>query len=288
MTRSMTAYARVLSEEVSGLSWVCEIHSVNRKVLDLHMHLSKELLFLDIELRKMLSGAVQRGQVNVKLYFRNSGRGQTSLPLLKELKKEWLKVSKDLGYDAGGVDLSFLLEQAGRVSLEDSLGPKIQREIKNTLKKALDSFIKMKETEGKALAADIKKRLKTLFTLVAKIEKQAVSGPAKYREKLIEKLSSILRAVEEDERILREVALFAEKVDVTEEIIRLRSHIEQTDGLFQSKEKSIGRTLDFLTQEMLREINTIASKSHDLAITKMAVEGKAELEKIREQVQNIE
>jgi len=288
MTRSMTAYARVLSEEVGGLSWVCEIHSVNRKVLDLHLHLSKELLFLDIELRKMLSSAVHRGQINVKIHFRNGTRGQATLPLLKKLKKEWIAISKELGFDTAQVDLPFLLEQAGRISLEDSLGPKVQSEIKNTLKRALDTFIKMKEAEGKALAEDIKKRLKILLDLTSKIEKQAESGPAKYREKLIEKLSDLLRSAEEDERVLKEVALFAEKIDVTEELIRLRSHIKQIEDLFQAREKSIGRTLDFLTQEMLREINTIASKSQDLSITKMAVEGKAELEKIREQVQNIE
>ena len=288
MTRSMTAYARITSDEVSGFSWVCEIHSVNRKSLDLHLHLSKELLFLDLELRKMITDAVKRGQVNVRLHFRNSGRGTHSLELLKKLKKEWMKMAKDLAFDPEEIDLTFLLDQAGRLSLEDVIGPKVQKAIKATLKTALEAFVKMKVTEGKALTTDIAKHLKVLMSLTNQIEKTAAAVPEKYKEKLISKLSSLIEGVEQDERVLREIALIGEKMDITEEVIRLRSHIDQVKGLLRSQEVSVGRTLDFLTQEMLREINTIASKSHDLEVTKLAVEGKGELEKIREQVQNIE
>lgn len=288
MTRSMTAYSRATSDEVEGLIWVVEIHAVNRKMLDIHMHVSRELLFLEIDLRKMVAKEVQRGQVTVKIQYKKSRNTQAALPLLKKLKTHWEKMAKSLGFSKSEIDLTFLLEQMDRVSLEEELGTKIRATLEKTLQGALTIFIKMKETEGKALALDVTKRLKTLSTTVGAIEKQSAKAPEKYRKKLILRLKELLEDAARDERVLREVALFAEKADITEEITRLKSHVAQTNALFKSKEKSIGRTLDFLTQEMLREINTIASKSPDLAITQKAVECKAELEKIREQVQNIE
>lgn len=284
----MTAYSRSQSKEIQGLSWVLELSSVNRKTLDLNFYLSKELLFLEMDLRKLISELVKRGQVTIRLHVKHSQEGSVPLPLLKKLKGQWEELSEKLGYDPKAIDLSFLLEQAGKVSIEESLGPKIQKEIKATVKRGLDAFIEMKEVEGKALASDIKKRLKTLVSKLSVIEKQVAQRPEKYREKLLEKLSDLLQNAREDERLLKEVALFAEKIDITEEIVRLRSHFQQMESLLESSEISIGRTLDFLTQEMLREVNTIASKSQALEVTKKAVEAKAELEKIREQVQNIE
>jgi uncharacterized protein (TIGR00255 family) len=284
----MTAYARINSDEVSGLSWVCEIHSVNQKPLQLHLHLSKELLFLDLELRKMITDSVKRGQVNVRLHLKNSVRGIHSLDFLKKLKKEWGKVAKELAFDPEDIDLTFLLDQAGRFSLENVIGPRVQKSIKATLKKALELFVKMKLTEGKALTADLAKHLKAMMNLTDQVEKTAAAIPENYKKKLVAKLALLIEGAEQDERVLREIALIGEKMDVTEEVVRLRSHINQMKGLLSSKEVSIGRTLDFLTQEMLREINTIGSKSHDLEITKLVVEGKGEMEKIREQVQNIE
>jgi uncharacterized protein (TIGR00255 family) len=171
---------------------------------------------------------------------------------------------------------------------EETISTKAQNQLKKTVKEALDSLLKMKGVEGKALASDIAQRLKSLLGLITKIEIQGQSAPKEYREKLLARLFALFEEAKEDERVLREIALFADKADISEEITRLRSHIEQTKDLLSSKEPSIGRTLDFLTQEMLRESNTIASKSADLKITQLAIALKSEIEKIREQVHNIE
>lgn len=284
----MTAYARVTSEEFSGLSWVCEIHSVNRKILNLNLNLPKEILFLDLELRKMIAKVVNRGQVSVRLHFCTSRKGIHSVELLKKLKKEWMKIAQDLDMDLAEINLSFLLGQAGQLFTDKLVGTKIQKAIKLTVSEALETFMKMKKTEGKFLANDIQKRLKKMKTLSKKIESMGGEASKKYKDKLLTNLSSVLENVDKDERIFREVALIGEKMDITEEIIRLQSHIDQSENLLKSNSDSIGKTFDFLVQEMHREINTISSKSHDLEMTKVTIEAKAELEKIREQVQNIE
>ncbi len=287
MTRSMTGYSRATSSEIDGLSWSVEIHSVNRKALDVHMHLSRELLSLDQELRKMITQVVHRGQVTVRISINKGKQTASSSVLLKKLKTEWEKTAKALGFSREEITLSFLLEQMDRVSI-DEFSPKVQTELKKTVKKALDDFVKMKEIEGRALAADILKRIKTLSSNIQAIEKLSAKTPEKLRKKLLERLENLLEDAAQDERVFREIALFAERADVTEEITRLKSHFSQVAEVFKSKEKSVGRTLEFLTQEILREINTIASKSAELAITQMAIASKAELEKIREQVHNIE
>lgn len=288
MTRSMTAYAQSSSKIIDELSWTIEIHSVNRKMLDIHLHLPRELIFMDMVFRKILAKQLHRGQVNVRFHPRKGGKDPFATPTLKKLKDHWEKVAKDLRMPKGEITLSFLLDQMDRTEIDQEISTKAQIELKNTLEKALQSFLKMRETEGKALAADIIKRLTTIKTTLSSIEKIAIKTPQHRKKVLLERLQNLMEEAINDERILREVAIFAEKADIAEEITRLNSHIKQMRDFFQSKEKSIGRTLDFLTQEMLREINTITSKSSDLAITKKAITIKAELEKIREQVQNIE
>lgn len=287
MTRSMTAYGRATSAEIEGYCWNVEIHSVNRRHLDMHIHLPRDLLFLDVSLRKELAKHLERGQVSLKISPRKSKQG-ADVSSLKKLKKNWEKIAKELGYGKEAIPLSFLLNQQEGHALEGLSEKKIGTEIKATLLVALKDFLKMKEIEGRALALDCKQRLATLKELLKKIEKGAENSPEKYQKRLVEKVEALLEKPLEDERVLKEVAFYAEKSDITEEITRMSSHIQQANTLFSGKTKSIGRTLDFLIQEMLREVNTIASKSHELVITKAAVEAKAELEKIREQVQNIE
>lgn len=288
MARSMTAYARAKSAEISGLSWTVEIHTVNRKMLDIHMQLGRELLFLDLEFRKVIAEKIHRGQVSVKIFLAKNKKSTTSLPLLKKLKTEFHKIAKELQLSTKEITLPFLINQFEHLSLEEELGPKVPTELKKTLKHALADLIKMKEAEGKTLVADLLKRIKTLSTYVKAMEKESEKSPENYRQKLVDKLGQIFPEAQGDERILKEIALFAEKVDITEEIIRMKSHLEQISDLLKSKEESIGRTLDFIIQEMLREVNTIASKTDLLTVTKRTISSKAELEKIREQVQNIE
>jgi len=284
----MTGYAQAKSKELDGLTWTVELHSVNRKVLDIHSHLSRELLSLDMEIRKAITKVVHRGKVSVKLHCVKAKDALVSLPRLKKLKSEYTKTAKELKLSTEEITLPFLLQQMERSSIEEEISPKTAAELKKTLEKALNGLIKMKETEGKALAVDVTKRLKKLIANLAFIEKESDKSPENYREKLSSRLKDLFEEAEADERILREIALFSEKVDVTEEITRLKSHFKQMEDLLVSKENSIGRTLDFLNQEMLREINTIGSKTAILSVTKKVIDSKAELEKIREQVQNIE
>jgi len=287
MTRSMTAYSRATSSDVEGLIWNVEIHSINRKTLDINLFLPRELLFLDVEIRKLIGGSLQRGQVTVKVSLDKRKEITAPVPLLKKLKTNWEKTVKELGFPKEQITLNFLLSQMEQATL-GNLGTKVQVELKKTIGNALEGLIKMKQTEGKALAADIIKRAKLLKENVAAMAKLSANAPEAYREKLLKRLETLLKEPLEDERVLREVALFAEKADITEEITRLKSHLAQLTDLIKSKTESIGRTLDFLIQEILREINTVSSKSPELALTQLAVGSKAELEKIREQVQNIE
>lgn len=280
----MTAYAKARSQGAAATVWTVELHSVNRKGLDISVNSPPSLLSLDIEMRKIIGKSIHRGKVSVKISYSRENEEAFALKGLKKSKSKFTKIANELSLSTDEITLPFLLKQSHLE--EENFSAKEAQQLKKTLNDALVSLIKMKETEGKAMGADIAKRLKTLSSLIDAIEKESVSGVRTYREKLAQKLTEILERALDDERILREVALFAEKADISEEITRFRSHIDQ----FQSKgkEDTVGKTLEFLTQEMLREINTISAKSQALSIVEKAIAVKAELEKIREQVQNIE
>lgn len=292
MIKSMTAYGRATKSTSIG-QWVLELHCVNRRMLDISMHLSKELLRFDIEIRKWVSALVSRGQVTVRVYLLQEAAMITqSSSSLKEMKSAWEKIAVELGYDPKDcVSLSFLANQLSSYPTQSSIED--EQEILNVLKhlfqEASVQVLKMKETEGKALAEDIRNRLKIMEESFRLIGALAPDAAERYRNKLQERIQEVCTSGAEcDERILREVAIYAERLDITEELTRLHSHLEQFRSLLDSDEKSVGRTLDFLTQEMNREINTIASKSAETEISRLVVMCKSELEKIREQTQNIE
>lgn len=295
MIKSMTAYCRASATSPLG-RFVIEIHSVNRKVLDMSLHLPKELLCFDMEMRKWLAGSLERGQVTLRLTFQSEGVGEkllsSQLTQLKNLKGSWEKICRELNYDPQQmIDLPFLVNQLQQMPMGES--KEDQEAIRSSLKKAIQEALKdlmfMKETEGKALAADMEKRLKIMEENIAAIESKKEMPLVHYQKKMMEKLKDISGLTTEvEERVAREVVLLAEKMDVTEEIVRLRAHIAQFRRHLHAPEKAVGRTLDFLTQEMHREINTLGSKSSDSEISLGVVRIKSELDKIREQVQNIE
>jgi uncharacterized protein (TIGR00255 family) len=279
--KSMTGYA-----SATAGPFLIEIHSVNRKGLDLGIGLPRELLAYDVEIRKWLGEELARGQVTVRVSHAEGVKGAPDLSRLKKLKQGWEKVAESLGYQKKDIALSFLINQLVDIREE----PKGTRQfLQAGVKKALHLLTAMKKREGAALLVDIVKRVKMLEARVKQLEGKAGKTVSKYREKLRERiLEATGLDMKGDERMFKEVALFAEKVDVTEELTRLRSHFKQFYALLKSDEKSIGRTLDFLTQEINREINTLGSKALDAEISAVVVEMKSELEKIREQVQNIE
>ena len=295
MIKSMTAYGRA---SVSAVQWrfVIEIHSVNRKMLDMSLYLPKDLLRFDIEIRKWLSQYLERGQITLRLTLQSEGGSNKLFSnysiQLKTLKEGWNKVASELGYDPEKmIDLSFLVSQLQMLPSFESKEDEetLKASLKAAVEVALQELMVMKETEGKTLALDIQKRLKLIEENIAAIELKKEFPLIHYRKKLIDRLKEVghLHA-EAEERIIREVALLAEKMDVTEELVRLRTHIEQFRQHLSLHEKAVGRTLDFLTQEMHREINTLGSKSADSEISLYVVKIKSELDKIREQVQNIE
>lgn len=290
MIRSMTAYGRAQCQTPSG-RWMIEIHSVNRKMLDIHVNLPKELLSLDLDVRKWIGEEIHRGQVTIRVYL-ESDKTAASIKTLKILKKRWDAIAEALGYEAKAmVDLPFLLEKLETQAPEDE-EKSLKADLKKAIHLALKPYSEMKKREGEALAKDVRKRLNTIRRELKKIEKIAPQLKKRYQAKLQERLSGFFAHQSEErqveERLLREIVIYAEKVDGSEEITRLYSHMDQMEEMLLSKTESVGRALDFLMQEMGREIGTLTAKSGDHEISKLAVVIKSEIEKIREQVQNIE
>ncbi|MCX6991494.1 MAG: YicC family protein [Chlamydiae bacterium] len=295
MIKSMTAYGRSSKTTPSG-RWSVEIHSVNRKFLDISLLMPKDFLAFDIDMRKVLAESLNRGQVTVKVSLVQEGISpeivKRQVQQLRLVKQLYQQVAKELDLDAKEeLTLSFLLEQRKDFTTPDSDEKEgtLKLELLATLKEALASYMKMKEVEGSALSLEIYKYLDTFKSMLTSIEKLAPEASILYKKKMLDRIQEVKEIDPQDEdRIMREVMIYAEKVDIEEEIIRLKSHIAQFEELFSSKEKSVGRTMDFLLQEMNREVNTMCAKSDKTEISLNAVKMKSELEKIREQAQNIE
>lgn len=293
MTRSMTGYGRALFSSEWGHGTV-EIHCVNRKGLELSVQLPKELLFLDMDIRKKLSCSVERGQVTLRLTLSDdlpSLSQAEKVVKLKAMKQMWEGVCTELGLGSGAITLPFLLAQWQQMPV--SISSEEEEEFKRTLFGAIDqaiaAFLKMKNVEGELLAADITQRLAVIERDAEAVSKEKEAPVMAYKKKISEKLDEI-GFLDEDlkNRIAKEVAIFAEKMDITEEIVRLRAHIGQFREHLFSNAASIGRVLDFLSQELHREMNTIGSKIQDRSISCLVISMKSELDRIREQVQNIE
>lgn len=284
---SMTGFGRATYDAPFGKLTV-EIQSVNRRYLEVFISLPKELIRLEHEVRKLVNEKLTRGQVSVRVYLvPNLDAIESLLPdveVLKELKTAWKKIARDIGVDPKKIDLNFIMQYMPAMPKQDTGSGEDKQSLCSCVEDAIKSLMKMRKAEGKALAKDLTERLKFLEKQVAEVEKGAPKATEKMRAKLLEKIEAVVK--DSDDRILREVAIFAERVDVTEEITRFRSHISQFKALLKSE--VVGRKMDFMIQEMGREINTIASKATEAKISHTVVGMKSELEKMREQVQNIE
>ncbi|MBX7066096.1 MAG: YicC family protein [Parachlamydiales bacterium] len=283
MLSSMTGFGRAAFDAPYGRLTV-EIQSVNRKYLEIFVSSPKEFTQYEHEVRKWVGEAISRGQVSVRIFLEPSLNAIDRLlpdpKVLKRLKAGWDQVAKKAGVDAKGIDLPFLMQYLPASKNEAS-----DEELRVCVKEAVKALVAMKQTEGKALAKDLAQRIKELERMIAEIEKHSPDATEKMRTKLRERMEEVFKG-EVEERLLREVALFAERVDISEEITRFKSHIDQFKGLL--KADVVGRKMDFLLQEMGREVNTIGSKSMEAKIAHLVVAMKSELEKVREQVQNIE
>lgn len=293
----MTAYGRGTSSFAYG-SFSTEIQSVNRRYLEVNINLPRILARFEIPLRKKVSARVGRGMVNISVSWRSETQTPVkvlpNLSLAKGVKKAWEQIAFELGLEAC-IDLSLLAREKDLLLFEEELPEEeeVLAALERSLDEALDRLTEMKEKEGHALATDLHERTEMLDAFIEEVEKHAPEGSEKYRQKLAERLEELFEgSSENEERILREVALFAERIDVTEEVVRFKSHVRQFRQMLEKPPaeaaETRGKMLDFLIQELNREINTIGSKAADIAITREVVKAKSELEKMREQVQNIE
>lgn len=292
MIRSMTGYGR--GENIKdNRKFTVEIKSVNHRYNDITIKLPRSMNYIEDIVRKRLMQQISRGKTDVYIFFETNSQDDIKICLNEILADEYvlqftkLKQKYNLKDD---LSLSLLTTIPDLFTIDKEFVNKdiIIQTLMPALDNALDEFIKLREREGEALKKDILLKLENISNLVDNIKIRSPIMVLEFRDKLKAKVSELLDNSEIDEnRILTEVTIFSERCSVDEEVTRLSSHINQVKVILDEKE-AIGRKLDFIVQEMNREANTIASKSNDIEITQLTIELKSEIEKIREQVQNIE
>ena len=292
MIRSMTGYGRA-RETVHGRDITVELRSVNNRYLDCSVKLPRAYLFAEDAVKAQVQRMVARGKVDVFVTIDSAGANEVEVTVNEALAGSYLAAVRRLGETFGlpaemtDLKLARLSDVLTVTKAEEDL-ESLTADICAVLERALENHTAMRALEGRRLAEDIQGRLETIEALTASVEARSPQTVAEYREKLLTRMREVLENTAIDEnRILTEAAIFADKVAVDEETVRLRSHLEQLRELLQG-DQSVGRKLDFLIQEVNRECNTIGSKANDLQIARWVVDLKAEVEKIREQVQNID
>lgn len=292
MLKSMTGYGR--SQKIlNGRDILVEIRSVNHRYYEYSSRIPRTYAYIDDKLKALIKSKVARGKVDVSVTVSNIEGRDTEIAINKGIAEGYVAALRSVADELGIEDdltLSKLIKLPDIFIVQKTPDDEEQiwSDISEIAREALEKFIAMRETEGAKLRADVLEKTDVILDMVEKVEKLSPVTTENYRNRLFQKLSEILESQDIDQqRIITESAVFAEKIAVDEETVRLRSHICQFKELLDSNE-SIGRKLDFIVQEMNREVNTIGSKAQDLEITKLVVDMKAELEKIREQIQNIE
>ena len=288
----MTGYGRG-EATTNAVRFTVELHSVNRKHIDVALSLPRALQPIEGRVREKAQARVARGRLNISVTLVPAGEGAPLQVIDENLAALYAdsmrRLQQKLGLE-GSLQLDTVLRAPGVLLAP---GQEVDAEaawpvLERALEAALEALLTMRQTEGAALALDLKTRLQTLRDCVALVRGRAPEIPVLYRNQLLERLKAAdIELSLNDERLLRELALFADRCDISEELTRLQSHFTQMDKLLKT-EGPVGRTLEFLTQEIAREFNTLGVKSNDASISHWVVSGKAELEKIREQVQNIE
>ena len=293
MLKSMTSFGRSSSEEGQKRIFTVEMKSVNNRYLDINIRMPKALISLEEEVRKMISSSLSRGKVdvfiNLKNYSQNEGTPKLDLKLAEDYLNCLKQIEENFGVknDVSVMQLARFPEVITMVQEEEKI-EEIFEELKPLISKSIEMMISMRITEGEKLKDDILDKITIIESLVKEIEKVADTVPKAYKIKLEERLSELLSGADVDQnRLATEVCIFADKATVDEEITRLGSHISQIRKTL-SLDEPIGRKLDFIIQEMNRETNTIGSKSSDIHMTNLVIDIKNLIEKIREQVQNIE
>lgn len=293
MIKSMTGFGRCEVQDESR-KFTVEMKSVNHRYLDANIRMPKKLNFFETAIRSLLKQSVQRGKVDIFITYEDLSEQQVSLKYNEVLAAEYLsyfeKMQEKFSLE-NDIRVSTLSRYPEVLTMEEQAVD--EEELWKGLKKALDGairqFVETRTSEGEHLREDLIEKLDNMLKLVGCIEERSPQIIAEYRDKLETKVKELLADTQiEDSRIAAEVVIFADKICTDEEVVRLKSHIVHMKETLVSDDSGIGRKLDFIAQEMNREANTILSKANDLEISNIGIELKTEIEKVREQIQNIE
>ena len=292
MIKSMTGYGRAV-ETVNGREFTVELRSVNNRYLDCSVRLPRMLSFAEDAVKQAVKASVSRGKVDVFITVRSEAGDEVQVSLNKSVLQSYLTAMHQM-VDEFGVKDDISVSAVSRlpevfvIEKPQVDEEQLQSDLMSVVAKALEGYDAMRKAEGEALDRDLRSRGETILTLVSQVEAGNGKTVSDYRARLEAKIKEVLANTAIDEsRILTEAAIFADKVAVDEETVRLRSHLTQMNNMLTNG-GAVGRKLDFLLQEMNREANTIGSKCTDVNLARVVVDIKAELEKIREQTQNIE
>ncbi|HIX99577.1 YicC family protein [Faecalicatena contorta] len=293
MIKSMTGFGRCELSD-GERKFTVEMKGVNHRYLDVNIRMPKKLNFFETSIRSLLKQSVSRGKVDIFITYEDLSEGQAVLKYNASLAKEYMESLREMEEQFGlenDVRVSTLSRYPEVLTMEEQALD--EEEIWNCLKKAMEGaisqFVETRTLEGENLRRDIIDKLDGMAELVEFIEVRSPKIIAEYREKLEEKVRELLADTQiDDSRIAAEVVIFADKICTDEEVVRLKSHISHMKDVLLSDEAGIGRKLDFIAQEMNREANTILSKANDLEVSNRGIDLKTEIEKVREQIQNIE
>ena len=292
MIKSMTGFGRCEIQKESR-KFTVELKSVNHRYLDVNIRMPKKLNFFETAIRTLLKSYANRGKIDIFITYEDISQAQVSVKYNAALAAEYLKYLRQMEEEFGlenDVRVSTLSRYPEVFTMEEQSedGEELWNGLKEALEGAFGQFVETRKAEGENLKKDILSKLDSLEKEIVFVEERSPQIVAEYRAKLEDKMKELLADTQiEDSRIAAEVILFADKICTDEEVVRLKSHIQHMRNTLEEKE-GIGRKLDFIAQEMNREANTILSKANDLEVSNHAITLKTEIEKIREQIQNIE
>mgnify|MGYP004497380789 FL=1 len=292
MIKSMTGFGRG-HKILNGRDITVEIRAVNHRYYEFSSRLPRSLGYVEEKLKSLLQGSINRGKVEISVLISNVEAADEKITINSEIVREYIEALRSVKDEFGLTDdlsLSNVLRipDAFTVVKTETDEEQLWEDIRSTAEEALEHFIAMRENEGERMKQDVMSRLDKIEEWVGIVETRSPQVVVDYRRRLYDKMCEVLSTTNIDEnRILMEAGIFSEKTAVDEETVRLRSHIAQFRSMLESGEP-VGRKLDFLVQEMNRETNTIGSKVQDIEVTRIVVDQKSEIEKIREQIQNIE
>ena len=292
MIKSMTGYGRVVAL-LDGRNIAVEAKSVNHRFLEISLRTPSALFPLEMEYKKKIGERFKRGRIDVSIRLEGEGADTSKVNLNLEIAHNYFDVLSRLKAEF------YLQEPITLKSLtvfrdiftppsETELSPDFLSQVEKTLQEALSMLVNMRQDEGMALYSDMQMRLKVITEIMETIRLRAPQVVLEYQKRLADRIKELTAGLAlDDARLAQEVAIMADRCDITEELVRMQSHINQFEALLQSEDAE-GKKIDFLLQEMNREINTIGSKSNDAEITRQVIEAKSELGKVREQAQNVE